>query len=44
MTLHHAHDHQPNKSLAEHGVCFGTIAGALVVAAVILQWILNLTP
>jgi hypothetical protein len=43
MTLHHADGHQP-KGLVEHGACFGLAAAALVIAAVLLQWILNLTP
>ena len=43
MSLHQATD-RPEKSVAEHGVCFGVIGIGLVAAAIALQWILHLLP
>ncbi len=43
MSLHQAAD-RPAKSVAEHGVCFGLTLSALVIAALAIQWILQLVP
>jgi hypothetical protein len=43
MALHDAGDPH-HKSLAEHGVCFGTVLVVLAAIALALQWVLHLMP
>ncbi len=43
MSLHQGTDRQP-KSVAEHSVCFATIAVVLMAAAFAIQWLLHLVP
>ena len=43
MSLHQATG-RPVKSVAEHGLCFGTALAGLVIAALAIQWLLHLLP
>ncbi len=43
MSLHQGTDRQ-QKSVAEHGVCFGFVAVVLTVAVFGLQWLMHLVP
>ncbi len=43
MSLHQAMN-RPTKSVAEHGLCFGTALAGLVLAALAIQWLLHLVP
>ena len=43
MSLHPAAG-RPIKSVAEHGVCFGLTLAGLILAAVVIQWVLQLLP
>jgi len=43
MSLHPGPERHA-KSVAEHGICFGTAVVVLMAVAVGLQWILHLVP
>ncbi len=43
MSLHDA-THRAQKSIAEHGACFGLAALMLFAAAVGIQWLFHLLP
>jgi hypothetical protein len=43
MALHDGSHHE-HKSVAEHGLCFGTAIALLTAAAFALQWVMHLLP
>jgi|GEM_PF-6511293 len=43
MALHESSHHQ-QKSVLEHGICFGLTAALLMAAAFGLQWLMHLLP
>ena len=43
MSLHQGADRQ-HKSVAEHSVCFATIAILLTAAVFAIQWLMHLVP